>query len=594
MEKLSLFDIIFKRDEEDLSVEKGFFSREISGSMTKDFKRITSTRSFRLIKRLSYLIAHVSARVYGALLISLGIVSTLIYFLGISADNSTATPIIGIAFCCVSVPLLLTDKPLPILLQDFPVTDYLFFEFFCVKRHTVRENDRSIPIFAAIIVGIIPGVLSAFIPLWQIALAIGVIICVYVGMEAPEFIFLASLFALPYLRYIPSSEVWLCCAVAIAFISFIRKVMYGKRVLNIEQYDIFIGLMMLFVLISGIFVKGIESFSGSVRMIILCLGYVLAGNLITNRRLAERTVNSIVISGALASLTSIVQLIIVCVQPRLDGVEIDLSSILVRADGMSVFLITALVFSFGMIKQAQMPARVVYIVSAALCLSSIVLSGEFFALIAVILGLGVFAVMKLNKLAPVILPPLVFAPLLLLLLPNVLLDFLFSYSPSIVSAENLYELWGNSLQAFLNNFFVGIGIGSESFVEEMSAFGVFGHADSSNLLIELGLEAGAFALIFFLAILIIRLKHRSRHYLYVRNSQIEHSSLLSGTCLFCLLSFGMVNYIWSEISAYYLFWCVFGIGSATLRVAKKDYDDRVLYYEESSAMDSSVIDIEIG
>ena len=83
-------------------------------------------------------------------------------------------------------------------------------------------------------------------------------------------------------------------------------------------------------------------------------------------------------------------------------------------------------------------------------------------------------------------------------------------------------------------------------------------------------------------------------YLYVRNSQIEKISILSGACLFSLLAFGMVNYIWSDISAYYLFWCIFGIGSASLRVAKRDYDDKVIYYEETSAFDSSVIDIEIG
>ena len=56
----------------------------------------------------------------------------------------------------------------------------------------------------------------------------------------------------------------------------------------------------------------------------------------------------------------------------------------------------------------------------------------------------------------------------------------------------------------------------------------------------------------------------------------------------------MVNYIWSSTSAYYLFWCIFGMGSATLRVAKRDYDDKVLYYEETGDSDSSVIDIEIG
>ena len=124
--------------------------------------------------------------------------------------------------------------------------------------------------------------------------------------------------------------------------------------------------------------------------------------------------------------------------------------------------------------------------------------------------------------------------------------------------------------------------------------GISGYPDSSNLFIELGLEAGIFALVSFLVILIARMKHRSMQYLYVRNSQIELMSNLSGACLFGFIAFGTVNYLWSDISAYYLFWCIFGIGSACLRVAKKNYDDRVIYYEESSALDSSVIDIEIG
>ena len=83
-------------------------------------------------------------------------------------------------------------------------------------------------------------------------------------------------------------------------------------------------------------------------------------------------------------------------------------------------------------------------------------------------------------------------------------------------------------------------------------------------------------------------------HLYIRSSQLERVSNLSGACLLGFIAFGMVNYIWSDMSAYYLFWCIFGIGSATMRVAKRDYDDRVIYYEESSAFDSSVIDIEIG
>ena len=193
-----------------------------------------------------------------------------------------------------------------------------------------------------------------------------------------------------------------------------------------------------------------------------------------------------------------------------------------------------------------------------------------------------------------------FLPLLLgvsvavLLLPDSFLNIVFASSPSVISAEDLFELWNKSLQVMSHHLAIGIGIGSESFGQEMAAVGVVGHPDSSNLFIELGLEAGILAPMCLIILLITRMKHRSMQYLYVRNSQIERISILSGACLFSLLAFGMVNYIWSDASACYLFWCIFGIGSASLRVAKRDYDDRVIYYEESSAQDSSVIDIEIG
>ena len=235
--------------------------------------------------------------------------------------------------------------------------------------------------------------------------------------------------------------------------------------------------------------------------------------------------------------------------------------------------------------------------NSVLTLSStayIAISGEIFAVIAVILCIAAHNFIKENRLIWVLLPVMILLPLTILLLPNSTLDLLFTYSPSISSAEELFSLWRHSLEVLLNNIFVGIGIGKESFIAEMGNLGVFGYHDSSNLFIELGLEAGVFALICFLLLLITRLRHRSLRYRYVRNSQIETLVSVSGVALFCLLAFGMVNYIWSSPSAYYLFWCIFGMGSATLRVAKRDYDDKVLYYEETGDSDSSIIDIEIS
>ena len=596
MAKPSLLDILFSKDEIGIGLDsdEGFFAKEFSVAITKKMKRILTRGFFKFAKNVSYFLAHVSAKSYGLAILTFGLISTLMYFLGLSRDGGIATPIIGVAFALIAIPFLLTDKPIPIMLQDFEPTDYLFFEFFCMKRHTVLEGERRISPFLTVFIGAIPAVLSAFVPLWMIATMIGIIICVYIGIESPEFLFMSTIAFLPYMCLVPHGENILSATLILIVISFFVKFLYGKRVLYIEQYDIFIIAMLLFVLISGIFVKGMESFSGSVRMILLAFGYPMASNLITNRRLADRVANTIIIPGAVAGLISVVQFAFV--MTSYDG-GLSMShfdGILARQGGLAVCLMASVIFAVGMIKQSGIVARTIYIVSALASLAALVISGEIFAVIAVILCIAAHNFIKENRLIWVLLPVMILLPLTILLLPNSTLDLLFTYSPSISSAEELFSLWRHSLEVLLNNIFVGIGIGKESFVAEMGNLGMFGYHDSSNLFIELGLEAGVFALICFLLVLITRLRHRSLRYLYVRNSQIETLVSVSGVALFCLLAFGMVNYIWSSPSAYYLFWCIFGMGSATLRVAKRDYDDKVLYYEETGDSDSSIIDIEIS
>ena len=41
----------------------------------------------------------------------------------------------------------------------------------------------------------------------------------------------------------------------------------------------------------------------------------------------------------------------------------------------------------------------------------------------------------------------------------------------------------------------------------------------------------------------------------------------------CLIVYGAFNYIWKDMVMYYLFWCVFCIGSAALRISKREHDD---------------------
>jgi hypothetical protein len=98
-------------------------------------------------------------------------------------------------------------------------------------------------------------------------------------------------------------------------------------------------------------------------------------------------------------------------------------------------------------------------------------------------------------------------------------------------------------------------------------------------------------------LLIVRLRHGAVYSSYVKRSQVRRIAPMMSVCIFSLLCLGATDYIWSDFSTYYLFWCVFGIGSATLRIAKQESDDRELYskmmvnFHESGNSEFSSIDV---
>lgn len=602
MAKQSLFgkpkekDILPEKKEKKPKGGYKFPSYQFSGSMTKQMKRVLSMRFFKFEKDFAHLISHAPARSYGIIFIAFGLLSLILHYVGFYTQSSGVTPVIAIIFTILSLPFLLTDKSLSVAMQDNAVTDFIFFEFFAMRRVSRTEKAKKIPVTVTILIGFFLAVLGRFLPTWQIIVGAAVVVFVYMSFASPEFAFFTSFILMPYSNYIPRAEIVLPCLVALTFLSFIRKVLYGKRVINVEKYDIVIILLGAFILVSGIFVKGMESFSQSVQMLAMSLGYFLASNVITNRRLAERTLNSLIISSTIPAIISIVQIIVKVIEKQ--GTYLtksDLDSIFVRADGLAVFLIVAIVLSVSMAKHSSGFTRGAYVICMSLNLVALIISGEVFAIVAVIISALAYYTLKSNKLVGIRLVILLVLPLGFLLLPESYLGALFSLSSSALNSfEELVSLWRASLDAFLGSPLVGIGMGADSFAFEMASHGIFGHPDSANLFIELGLEAGIFALGSFLILLFIRLRHRRGYFLYVRSSQLSSISLVSGACLFAMLTFGMLNYIWSDVSAYYVFWTVFGIGSATMRVAKQEHDDLVFYYEDIMAVDSSVIDVEIG
>jgi hypothetical protein len=410
---------------------------------------------------------------------------------------------------------------------------------------------------------------------------------------SPEFAFFAAFLALPYMSLLPYASVIFVGVILLAEISFLIKAFFGKRVFYIDGYDGIIGALMLVVLVSGIFIKGISSFTWSIGMVVTGFGYTISGNVVTNRRLADRAVNSIVISSIPPAIVSIVFFLIDVFGGRGEtlidkGVFFGFPG----SESAATFMTVASVFSVAMLIQSHGSKKIFYAIVFAVEFAALILTGELFAVLALVLAFFAYYFICVFRGSAIFLPAISALPYAALLLPNTVLDSVFSVIPSLENVESLFFVWSESLSAFVRNIVFGIGIGAESFAEEMSAVGISAK-NASNLFIELGLEAGIFALLCLVALLLVRVVHSVKYYLYVRNSEVSVLTPLCTVCVFCLVSYGAFSYIFADMFSMYLFWCVFGIGSAALRVAKRETDDRIQYYEDTRARNSSSIDIEI-
>ena len=224
-----------------------FKTLQLTGSVTKTRRR-SVRRTINLANALLDTFAYTSTRSYGLFLISFGLLSFIVH----SIKNYTLGEqiplyviIASVAILLLGIPLVCFDKQFAIALQDFSLTDAIFFEFFCLKRiHRIDPNARRadgksvllIKPYVALILGLLCASFTAVVPMWIIMLSIGSIVYLFLTFVSPEFSFFATILMMPYITYFDFSDFLLASLVGLTFISFVVKVALGKRVYCFEQY----------------------------------------------------------------------------------------------------------------------------------------------------------------------------------------------------------------------------------------------------------------------------------------------------------------------------------------------------------------------
>ena len=600
MAKGRLFDLVRGYTSSDVDHNgKKFYVKTVTGSSGSTSITRFGRMFTHFCDRATNLVSYTETRIYGCFFTILGLLSLIVNFvkdyLGYYSDGiPLPSLIVSILVAFLGIPFLFSDKPLAIVVQDIPITDFIFFEFFCIRRMHRYNKEKGIHPAIAIVVGILLSALTIVVPVWIIAAILATFVYLFLTFLSPEFSFFSIFLAMPYLSF-DDKGIFLAIMVAITLVSYCRKVRLGKRVYFFEQYDVSLAIMLLCILISGIFVKGVESFVSSVVMILLGMGYVLASSLVTNRRLADCLINVIIISSipvAFIAIGESIQFIYLNGYATFEGATATFE----KAHTLAIFLLISSAMSIYFVNTARSKtSKILYFTAFLVTFVAIFFTNSLWAYVAALFGLLAYGILKLRRGWRVLLLFITAAPYAALFMPAQYVDIVINHPLCIqFGLSESMIVWRTAMTMLRNNLFLGIGIGEECFVEEISQYtDATGILSSGNFLLEIACEAGIISLCAFALILLIRLKHRAIYRPYIRTSQVSALSEITTVSVIMLMVYGVFNYIWSDMTMYYLFWCVFGIGSAVLRISKQEFDDRVAYFSDGSAEDSSSIDITI-
>ena len=560
----------------------------------------------RVKNALSHYFLGAKTRVYGFFFLIFGALTLLLHF----SDYYIETEVIDVfypllcgALCSLlSIPLLIPDTSLHKSTDDNPVTRFVLYDFFCFRRY----QEKSGPVLrkrVTIPLAIVLSVVGFFTSPWYIIFAMVALIFLPLALSTPEFPFLLSLAFLPYFPLLPHAGILLGLLVILAFISYLRKVLLGNRSFNMRASDFFLIFFNLFFLLSGIFNDGISSFVSAVLLIALTSGYKLASGLIVNRRIADSATSALGLLSAPVSAFAIVQYFFPnAMDPWSDSwfaevYRTRVSGTFQNANVLAMFLLVAVIFALYHVRESKKTwQKLVCTIILLLHLSALVLTFSRGAYLALLLTFLILFVVRYAKRPGFLLTGLSILPHLYFFLPTAVIERLLSvFNLADSSIEYRLSLARSSVAMFLDRIFFGVGVGEDAFRKAFFAYAEGGvtESHSHNLFLQIGCEAGVFALICFIFLLLFRAREATVLAPLTKRSTVRLSSVYCLSALCALVIFGFCDDIFSTYPIFYLFWIVFGMGSAVLQVAGKERQDRRNYYGDEQSPESSIIDIRL-
>lgn len=488
--------------------------------------------------------------------------------------------IIGCIFVVGGFVMLLSKKSLANAIYESKFLCRILFDclgFPIINLAEATKNEVKSGFNMPFIFAMLFGFMSIFIEPLLLFFAIILFVLLVAMISSPESGVVLILFALPFM-----STVQLFIFICLIFISYILKLICGRRLWRFHLIDFSVFGFLAFLVFGGIVTVDGSSLPKMLLMVSFMGMYFVIKNIINSPAMVKRCLYALVISSAVVSVYGIYQNYFGALSTKWQDMEMfaeikgRVVSMFDNPNVLGEFLILIFPITLALMATSKLSYERFFLFAISMmscwCLVFTWSRGAWIGcMIATVLFLCVSS--KYFFTAGLLSLPWVGA-FVWLKRDSLILTRLTSFGDSSTSYR--LGIWKGVLRMLEDVGLFGIGIGEGAFKKIYPMYALTGietapHAH--NLYLQIAVEMGVFALIAFLIFIFLFAQFS---FSFCKSAMNRSNKLLS-LGIFCgvlaLLIQGMTDYVWYNYRVFLLFWMIVGLGVAHVCSAKNTEEE---------------------
>ena len=584
---------------EQRALDEGFLKEHfVNGSKIRTIIRylkfyvsgtLESSWFLKFFARITAQCVKIPLKTCGSSLFSFGIYTVLVYFIRMIVPGLLPSDIgfvlTGIGVCIVSIPMMLSKECIATAVGNSVIPRMIFSDAFGIReeKFEVRSVHDGMGNSLLVLLGLLAGGLTLFVhPLWIIG-AVTAFVLLSIIVVTPEIGVLLSVFFLPFFSVLKNASITFSIIIAIIGISYLLKLLRGKRILRMELMDLSVVAFAFLLFLSGaISAGGSAGYHEALLCCVMILGYFLVVNLMRTAAWLKRLIYAFVSSGTIVAIIGVFQYIFGIfssgnwVDVRFfSDIRGRVTSVFDNPNVLGMYLCMVFPFALYALNRSQRKnERFLCRISVVLILLCTLLTWSRGAWVAVLITGLLFALFTSQKTIRVLFFLVLSIPFMPMILPESVLNRFLSIG-NLADSSLQYRIytWKGSVRILKENFWGGIGYGNAAFREVYPQYayaGIEAAEHSHNLFLQVMVGMGIGGLLILFAVIIFGYQMNLE---YIKNTKDTQTKLMviAALCAFtAVLIMGVFDFVWYNYRLFFLFWVVLAIACAGTRIGNAD------------------------